>query len=262
MTKKQSKLKQSFYNQVSKEINRWINQKFPKERKVKVEGIRGPSSRFSNDDLIEIALEVKKSLRGEKINYHMLETITGIGRQTWVRRVKKELNQINEPIIEGREWGLEENIEHINISFLIEKYGHDRKKLTNQLYYLEETIISYYKEIKRLKKENDLLLKYREENQQLLKDLAITREEKEIYQSQYYELFVSSWYPGLRKKNIRDDLIKLDSNLEKNTNIKTFEPFFTASQKDEITSGAVGEKRNGKDLVDNIKSEFADLFND
>jgi hypothetical protein len=79
------------FKEISKQIKKYIEVNYPKGRNVKEHGTKGAPSRFSNDDLIEIALEVKKALRGENVNPHKLELITGIGRQTWARRISNKL---------------------------------------------------------------------------------------------------------------------------------------------------------------------------
>jgi regulator of replication initiation timing len=263
-----SKDNDAFYNQVSKEIKKWIDAKYPKDRKIKEPGTRGPATRFTNNDLVEIALEVKKSLRGEKINPNKLESITGIGRQTWNRRINNDLVRLNTPVIEGRELGIEEDDEiyHVNIAYIVEKYGKKPKELINQLYLLEETRYKLFAQVKKLKKELQSHQKYKEENEQLVEENKYLKEIAAHYESLYYNSVVSSWYPEMRKKNnIDKNLIDLNSDPEKNTKIVNLQTFFPTSKEVAATSDSGKKERlknAGEELIDELTNEFNDLLDD
>lgn len=255
----------SFYTRLSKDIKKWINQKYPENRKIKEAGIRGAASRFNNKDLVEIALEVKNSLRGEKLNYYKLEKITGIGRQIWSRRLSEEINKINEPIIKGRNFGIsdDDTISHINIDYLIQKYGDNPDKLVSFLYHLEDSRVKFYNRIKELEKENVTLRKYKEENEKLKIENAVLAKDKETYQVQYQNLYLTSWYPELRKNNnLKMNLVDLNYEREKSTSLVQFEALFNQSNHKSEEKEVSRRNIKSNNLVNELISEFKDFFED
>lgn len=259
-----------FYNEVSKEIKQWIKLRFSENKVEKKPGTRGQTSQFTNNDLIEIALEVKKVIRGEKVNPNKLEKITGIGRQTWSRRISEELKRVNTPIIEGRKFGLEDDdeINHTNIDFIVERYGNKPNELINQLYHLEESRIKYYVQLKNLKEEVEKLHKYKKENGILLNENKVLKEKAAFYEEQYKNVVVSSWYPDLRKNvGIGKNVIDLFADIEKNTTIINVKSFFEVSKHStssllDMVNEKTESKKAGEELLSEIKEEFSDFFKD
>jgi hypothetical protein len=260
-----------FYNLVSKDIKKWIDKKFPKERKIVVEGKKGAQSRFSNKDLLEIVLEVKKELRGEEIHPSRLQEITGIGRQTWARRIPEEIDRLNKPVLEVRDFGIDEHdeINHTNIDMIVEHYGNNPRELVNHLYHLEESRIRYYEEAKELKIRNEKLLKYETEKEKLSKENQKLKEELAHYIHLSETFSVSSFFPELRKKvGVKEDVINLKSNPEKNTKISNLHQLFPTNQEAAASMEIVEDKilgsnrrKAGQDLVNELMDEFGDLMN-
>lgn len=260
-----------FYKFIAKDVMKWINQNYSKERKVRTsEGDRGPFSRFSNKDLVEIALEVKKQLKGTKINPSVLQQCTGgiIGRQTWTRRISKEIEQINAPVIKGRELGIENNdeINHININFIVEKYGHNTNELVNQLHHIEESRIRLYKMVKELKNANAKLKKFEVENMKLVEENSKLKEELLHYFHLSNKIYVSSFFPDLRKEmGVPGNILDVKAHPEKNLNLNVSLLFPSskelASSNEKIEEIIKPKERSvGEELVNNLMDEFGDLM--
>lgn len=261
--------KKEYYKRVAKDIQKWINNKFPKDRNVN-DG-KGPASRFEDKDLKEIALEVKTALRGEKIYPSLLEKITGIGRQTWKRRIPEELESLNTPVINGRKFGLDDDdeINHVNIEFIVEKYAHKPNELIKHLYYLEESRINLYSKVKELQQQNEVLKKHKEENEKLAKQNKILKEELQHYVHLSNTLSVSSYYPNLRKEvGAKDNVIDMLSNPERSADITNLNALFPSSKElvasKNVVEGLIEPKvqRAGEELVADLLDEFGELMDD
>ncbi|WP_338788783.1 hypothetical protein V8Z81_25040 [Priestia megaterium] len=258
-----------YYKRVAKDIQKWIDNKFPKDRNVN-EG-KGPARRFEDKDLKEIALEVKTALRGEKIYPSLLEKITGIGRQTWKRRISQELESLNTPVINGRKFGLDDDdeINHVNIEFIVEKYAHKPSELIKHLYYLEESRINLYSKVKELQQQNEALNKHKEENEKLVKQNKTLKEELHHYVHLSNNLFVSSYYPDLRNKyGVEVNVIDVNSNSKKTADIINLNTLFPSSKELDTSKEKVEEliepkaRRAGEELVAGVMDEFSELMDE
>jgi molybdopterin converting factor small subunit len=262
--------KNTFYDRVGKDIRKWIDKEYPEDRKVS-SGKRGVTSRFEDNDLQEIALEVKKELRGEKVYPSLLEEITGIGRQTWKRRINNFLEELNTPIVEGREFGIEEHdeIDHINIDLIVERYGRNPKQLVNHLYQIEESRIRLYGIIKELKKENETLLKVKNDTEKLMNENEKLKNALAHYYLISNTLTVSSYFPDLRRElGIEDNLMDLNNNPEKSSDISNLNQLFPSSKEVAATTNDINEilkpkgKKVGKELFDELMDEFGDIIDE
>ncbi|MFP7493037.1 hypothetical protein SFC66_04540 [Terribacillus saccharophilus] len=258
------------YKRVSKMIVKWINDKYPHNRILKDKGTRGPGSRFSDEDLVEIALKVKAELRGAKITPSNLAQSTGgiIGRQTWRRRIKEQIELINKPIVAGRSLNLDENdeINHVNIDYIVEKYGNNPLELVNQLYHLEDSRIQLYKRAKKLEEEKTNYIKMKEENVQLQEENLKLKEELLNYVTMLNELYIRSNFPNERKKiGLDENLFSLDHNPEKSTTLNISNLFpsakeMTKYQGKETTSIRNNENDAGEKMYANIENKFGNLL--
>ncbi|RAS89620.1 hypothetical protein A3863_10395 [Priestia endophytica] len=261
------KKKSEFYDLVSNDIRKWIDDRFLKSTRIKKSKARGVSSRFTDDDLIEIAVEVKTLLKGEKIYPNLLEKVTGIGRQTWKRRIPAQIEEINAPVIEGREFEItnDDDINHINIDFIVQKYQEKPNKLIDALYHIEESRIQLYRIIKDLRREQDNYNKYRENNERLLKENNRLKEELDYYIHLSNTLSVSSYFPNLRKRmHAKEDYIDINSDIDRNLNVSNLNDLFPSLK--EI--GPSNEERNskerkvGEELFSDLMDKFGEMIDD
>ncbi|RNC95363.1 hypothetical protein [Lysinibacillus halotolerans] len=66
-------------------------------RKIKREP--GRPQNCTNEELKQLALEIKYKNHGIKLTPSLLEKETSIGRNTWSRRMKDYINELNNPIL-------------------------------------------------------------------------------------------------------------------------------------------------------------------
>lgn len=57
-------------------------------------------SNFTDDQLMDLADEIKAKYKGKELTPSLLERETGIGRMTWKRRIDDYLNELNNPWFE------------------------------------------------------------------------------------------------------------------------------------------------------------------
>lgn len=57
----------------------------------------GRPKKISDEKLKEIALSIKHKNGRKKITFQFLQNETGIGRQTWKRRIEDYINELNKP---------------------------------------------------------------------------------------------------------------------------------------------------------------------
>lgn len=201
----------------------------------------------------------------------LLEKVTGIGRQTWKRRASEFLKSLNTPIIEGRKLDLEENeeIDHINIELIDERYGHNPKQLINHLYHLKESRIKLYSMIKDLKTEKASLLKTNNEFEKLLEDNKRLKAALAHFYQLSNNLAVSSYFPELRKKlGAKENVFDISSNPEVNTDISNLNNLFPSSKEMSEAKNTIDKllesdsKKVGEELFNEIKNEFGDIIDD
>ncbi|MBO1919899.1 hypothetical protein J4710_04685 [Staphylococcus xylosus] len=68
-------------------------------KKNKLKKRRGRPSEWTDEQLMRLALDIKYRLHGEKLTPSLLERETKIGRNTWSRRMKNYIEELNNPVI-------------------------------------------------------------------------------------------------------------------------------------------------------------------
>lgn len=161
---------------------------------------KGRPSNYSDEQLKEMASQIKKKFKGQKLTYLFLENETGIGRNTWSRRISETIDELNKPI--SRTIGLTESddVYFPNIEQIFEVYKNDKNKIINELHFIEATFIELYNEAKNLKEE---LNRRKDEGEELkLKnnEIRLLREQVKHYEQLYNQLMVSCAFPHLLSK--------------------------------------------------------------
>lgn len=113
---------------------------------------KGRPSNYSDEQLKEMALEIKNKFKGQKLTYLFLEKETRIGRNTWCRRIPETI-ELNKPV--SRSIGISESDDAYfpNIEQIFEIYKNDKNKIINELYFIETVYFELYNESKNLKEE-------------------------------------------------------------------------------------------------------------
>lgn len=170
---------------------------------------------WSNDDLKQIALKIKYQQPNRKLTWLLLEKESGIGRNTWSRRMKEFINHLNSPahIPALDESGIV-TIPSVDELFL--KYGSNTIELKNEITKLINIISDLYAEAKQLAILKEKLPKMQLEIDQLKNDLTNLTYQKVHYETLYNQIVAESYFPHLygsseklKKANINAEIIPL-----------------------------------------------------
>lgn len=196
---------------------------------------RGRKSEYTNDQLRALALKVKEKAEGMKITYQILERETGIGRNTWARRIPEYIDKLNNLLLRDPEMIEGENVYLPSISEILEKFGVKNNKLIMEMFEFERTLQITFKKLQELKKE----LKCQKEMQAEIKILTESNKrltnQRDYYKDTYQSLVLSSIYPHLREEyGIIENLLDFKVNTKENSKILYLDSFFSAKNNDEI----------------------------
>lgn len=213
---------------------------------------KGRPSNYSDEQLKEMALRIKNKFKGQKLTYLLLEKETGIGRNTWSRRIPETIDELNKPI--SRSIGLAESddVYFPNIEQIFEVYKNDKNKIINELHFIESTFIEIYKEAKSLKEE----LNRRKDDSEELKlkndEIRLLRDQVKHYEQLYNQNMVSSTFPHLQPQHqAKDNLIQFDKNNGKHASLENLEGFFEPEESNPA------EKNTS---LSKMESRFSNIF--
>jgi len=188
---------------------------------------RGVESQYTDAQLRELALKVKNELKGQKLTYMELERRTGIGRNTWSRRIKDTIKELNTPPSRAFEITDKDEIYFPNIQLLFEIYGNNKKKIISELLQFEREFIEFFKQAKKYKEELERLEKFKvelEEKNQKIKNL---KEKSDHYELLYKNVMVSSTFSHLREDlGIHNNLINFKNNIPEATKLDNLDQYF------------------------------------
>ncbi|MDO6633364.1 hypothetical protein Q4580_26495 [Bacillus thuringiensis] len=214
---------------------------------------------FTDQELKELALEVKNRLGHVHLTYSLLEKETGIGRNTWKRRLEKTIAELNKPIY--RTIGLSEDDEVYfpNIEQIFEIYKSNTPKIINALHGFETMFIKLYEELHTLKKDEQKVIHIKQIAAE--KDLQIKKLKVQVehYKNLYDQLTISSSFPHLQEKTgLKDNLLDFNASIDKNSSLTNFKTLFKAS-KDSIEPS---EKSDLEEPINKLQEMFPDFFNE
>lgn len=116
-----------------------------KEKKI-VTSSKGPgrNKNKTDEDLKQIALDVKNKYNGRRLTYLFLESETGIGRQIWSRRMAETIKELNSPPPRQIELMDSDEVYFPNIQHLFDVYGNNPKKIIQELQCVQDTFYELY----------------------------------------------------------------------------------------------------------------------
>lgn len=195
---------------------------------------RGRPKEWTNEELKQLALDTKYKYHGKKLTPSLLEKETKVGRNTWSRRLKDYIDELNEPVITGIP--LSKNNETIlpSVDLIFKKYGNDKLALKNELLDLEILLYDFYKELQEYKEKEERYQEGQAEVQLLKDEVAKQRKRAAHYEQLYNNIVVSSVYPHLQdmqgsqinQHNIKVKLIDIEDYKEKNTDLENLSSYF------------------------------------
>lgn len=194
---------------------------------------RGKPQQWSDEDLKKIALEVKYKQPNRKLTSLLLEKETGIGRNTWSRRMKEFLNHLNSPVHIPK---LDESgiITIPSVEELFLKYGANTTELKNEIAKLLNIISDLYTDAKKLATLEESIPKMQLEIQQLKEQLSKVTTQRIHYETLYNQIIAESYFPHLyeqseklKQANVKAEVITLPNQisqvLELNSPNKVFQ---------------------------------------
>ncbi|MED2839021.1 hypothetical protein P4255_16115 [Bacillus wiedmannii] len=180
-----------------------------------VETKRGKPQQWSDEDLKQIALEVKYKQPNRKLTSLLLEKETGIGRNTWSRRMKEFINHLNSPVHIPK---LDESgiITIPSVEELFLKYGTNTIELKNEIAKLLNIISDLYTDTKKLVTLEEATQKMKSEIEQLKEQLSKVTVQKTHYETLYNQIVAESYFPHLygqseklKQANVKAEVITL-----------------------------------------------------
>ncbi|MEK4107385.1 hypothetical protein NST28_25165 [Paenibacillus sp. FSL R10-2791] len=173
-------------------------------------------SNFTDDQLKDLADEIKAKYKGKELTPSLLERETGIGRMTWKRRIDDYLNALNKPLVRDMGENADETILFPSIETIFTRLGYDvdnHVKLVNALHELELLIQDLHKEKQQYKEQSKKYEKIKDSFAEQNEKIQDLKSQKLYYETKYNQLVVSSLEPHLRKEHgISADIINFNEN--------------------------------------------------
>ncbi|WP_051318443.1 hypothetical protein [Cohnella thermotolerans] len=193
---------------------------------------RGRKSDYSDMELKKMALQIKNDLKGAKLTYKELERRSGIGRNTWSRRIPDTINELNRPIMRSSENNEIDAVYFPNIHQLFEVHGKDYNKIIYELEHFQDAFYQMYKEKEDYKQKLEKLSQYETKLKEQEEQIRILKIQKEHYEKQYKNILVTSAFPHLREENgIKYNLLDFNAHVEQHSNLDDLKSLFITNNK-------------------------------
>lgn len=172
---------------------------------------------FTDENLKDILISFAQEKR-EKITYSLLEKETGIGRQTWKRRMSNDIKVLNTKLYLSNKSN-NEKIILPNVADTVNKFYYSKEKLIENLLWYNDTIQSLYIKVEEISDLGILVDNLKNEVKDVNNKNILLKEELEYYKNLYLrECHKNSTDKGLeRLQNVdkkeykqRSKLISLD----------------------------------------------------
>ncbi|MGE7020844.1 hypothetical protein [Solibacillus cecembensis] len=222
----------------------------------------GRPKEYTDSELKELAVKLKYKFKGKKITPSFLEEETGIGRNTWSRRLKDFIQELNNPVIRSIPLNNSDGVFLPNIEMIFEKHGDNKAGIIRELYSLEEMIDTLYSELKLLKAENEKLSNYKNEAIKYRQQFTEQLQRAKYYEELYNATVASSLYPHLYSKsphlkefNINSKLIDVKNNTDKHMTFKNikFDVDVVDISEEILSTDDINKK---EDAMSFLKDEF------
>ncbi|MDM5311631.1 hypothetical protein [Peribacillus frigoritolerans] len=215
---------------------------------------RGKPQKWSDEDLKQFALEIKYKQPNRKLTSLLLEKETGIGRNTWSRRMKEFIDQLNSPVHIPK---LDESgiITIPSVEELFLKYGTNTIELKNEIAKLLNIISDLYTDAKQLHTLKESAHKMQLEMDQLKEQLSKTTGEKIHFETLYNQIVAESYFPHLygrseklKQANVKAEIIPLPvlktKTLELDTPFNVFQNELNSKSKQEANISELNKMFN------------------
>ncbi|PEI85913.1 MULTISPECIES: hypothetical protein [Bacillus cereus group] len=218
---------------------------------------------FTDQELKELALEVKNRLGHVHLTYSLLEKETSIGRNTWKRRLEKTIAELNKPIYRTIGVNEDDEVYFPNIEQIFEIYKGNTTKIINTLHEFETMFIKLYEELHILKKDEQKVIHIKQiaaEKDSQIKKLKI---QVEHYKNLYDQLTISSSFPHLQEKTrLKDNLLDFNANIDKNSSLTNFKTLFNTSKNVSKDPIELSENSDLEEPINKLQEMFPNFFNE
>ncbi|SFM48143.1 hypothetical protein SAMN03159341_1376 [Paenibacillus sp. 1_12] len=188
---------------------------------------KGRPSNYTDEQLKELVLDIKKKYKGQKLTYLFLEKETGIGRNTWSRRIPETIDVLNNPVPRSIGVSESDDVYFPNIEQIFDLYKNDKNKIINELYFIETAFYELYNTVNNLKEE----LNRRKDDSAELKmkndEIILLQEQVKHYEQLYNQQMVSSAFSHLQSQSqAKENLIQFNKNNRNHVSLENLESFF------------------------------------
>ncbi len=213
---------------------------------------RGRPKEWTDEELKQLALDTKYKLHGKKLTPSLLEKETKVGRNTWSRRMKTYIEELNAPIISDISLAGKNETLLPSIDLIFKKYGNDKRALKNELLDLEILLYDLYKELQEYKEKEERFKSGLAEIQSLKDEVAKQRKRAEHYEQLYNNIVVSSVYPHLQgiqdsqigQLNITEKLIDMEKYKMKSADLEDLSAYFPGANVNGEPEQSKNEKKS------------------
>ncbi|WNF38504.1 hypothetical protein RJD24_08830 [Bacillaceae bacterium IKA-2] len=175
---------------------------------------RGRSESYPIDKLEKVLESILKVIPIAEVNPNRLEKETGIGRQTWKRKMGGTIEELKSrtQVSTNSSRDDENYVTFPNIIETVETYWNNKKKMVIALRDYDKVIQDFYKDAKakyETEKENRRL---KLEIQKLQQELKLAKSNEEHYKKRYLETSVQSQSPTQRAEKDLKDILDINKN--------------------------------------------------
>lgn len=216
---------------------------------------RGPKEKFSDIQMKELAIKIKKKYKQKELTYSLLEKETKISRNTWKRRLECFIQELNRPLIRDFNNTESDEIYFPNIESIFEAYGDNKLKIINELHYFEILFQDLYEERNKLKNDLKKLENSKDIIENQNKRILALKNEVGHYKTLYEQIIIASVEINSRKKlGLNNNLIEFNKDIHKNISLTNFDVHFP-----DVSLGDVQITESEKN-ISKLKSKFDKLF--
>lgn len=215
---------------------------------------RGKPKQYGDEELKQIALDIKYQNNGSSISYSFLEQKTGISRNTFMRRIPDFIAELNAPVMREIKLSEKDSVYFPNFELIYEVHGDNPKRLISEIRKLEDIFISTFEKLHSITMELEEFKSYKQQYELLSTQIKEKQSEATFYKNLYEQTVASSLFAHKREElGLNKTLINFKDHMSQNPSLNDLQSFFTVE--DEPSTSV---KRNGI----TAQKKYPGLFNE
>ncbi|OMF77879.1 hypothetical protein [Paenibacillus peoriae] len=223
----------------------------------KAQKSRGKPKQYTDEQLKQIALDVKYQLGGAKLTFSVLEKQTGISRNTFQRRINSYITELNTPIVRELEISDKDAVYFPNFEKIYEAFRLDPKRMLSEMRSLEITFYEVFEKLTEANKRIEKVETYKAQIETLQADLKKYKDQAHFYKNLYETTVVNSLYADKRKEmGLEKSIINFKEHVSKHSSLRNMDDMFRESN--------VSDEDDLEVLnpMTKIKAKYPNLFDD